>query len=317
MSDEKYHAWLHRYSAFVAFCTFCLVIAGALVTGNDAGLSVASWPTSSPGQQGLSTIGIFHMPRMAGGIKFDQGHRLIAGAVGILMILLVAWMWRQDSRRWLRWVGIAAVAALLAQAVLGGASVLANLPVAISSAHAALGQIFFCLAASLFFFTAPGWRWQEDKLRDTAAPSFRRLTAVTTGIMLLQLILGSVYRHSHDAAITLHVAGACVVTILACWIVAIVLMRYSRQPALLRPALLLTALVIAQSFLGVSSFFMAMAARNAPQPLPPVVDVTTAHVAVGALILVTSLYLTYQAHRFVGNPGHEMGIASAPHQATA
>ena len=52
------HPWLHRYAAFVAFCTFLLIIAGALVTGNDAGLSVPVWPTS---------FGTFHMPRMVGG----------------------------------------------------------------------------------------------------------------------------------------------------------------------------------------------------------------------------------------------------------
>ena len=61
---------------------------------------------------------------------------------------------------------------------------------------------------------------------------------------------------------------------------------------------------------------MKMAERNAPQPQPPVVDITTAHVTVGALLLVTSLYLTYQAHRFLVTPKQEMKMASAPHQAT-
>ena len=168
---------------FVAFCTFLLIIAGALVTGNDAGLSVPDWPTS---------FGTFRMPRMVGGVKFEHGHRMIAGTVGILTIILAIWIWRQESRRWIRWVGFAAVMAVLAQAVLGGITVLWFLPVAISTAHATLGQIFFCLAASLAFFTGSDWRWDEAKLEDPSTPSFQHLTMITTGVILVQLILGAV-----------------------------------------------------------------------------------------------------------------------------
>jgi heme a synthase len=307
MTTTENHPWLHRYAAFVAFCTFLLIIAGALVTGNDAGLSVPDWPTS---------FGTFRMPRMVGGIKFEHGHRMIAGTVGILTILLAIWIWRQDSRRWVRWVGFAAVMAVLVQALLGGITVLFFLPVAISTAHATLGQIFFCTATSLAFFTRADWNWNEPKVEDTASPSLQHLTTITTGVILIQLILGAVYRHSKEGIITPHVVGACVVTLLVGWVVSTVLMRFAKQPELLHPALLLGGLLVAQLFLGVGSYFMKMAARTAPQPLPPVVDITTAHVTVGALVLVTSLYLTYQAHRFLVNPKQEMRVSSTPHQAT-
>jgi cytochrome c oxidase assembly protein subunit 15 len=322
---NEYHPWLHRYAAFVAFCTFLLIVAGALVTGNDAGLSVPDWPTS---------FGTFRMPRMVGGVKFEHGHRMIAGTVGIFTILLAIWIWRQDSRRWIRWVGFAAVMAVLAQAVLGGVTVLFFLPVAISTAHATLAQIFFCLAASLAFFTSADWRWDEAKVEDPSTPSLQLLTTVTTGVILVQLILGAVYRHTPQGITTAypapapissllprvsivpHVVGACVVTLLIGWVVSTVLMRFSNQPGLLHPALLLGGLLVAQLFLGIGSLIMKIEARNAPQPLPPVVDITTAHVAVGALVLVTSLYLTYQARRFVSVPKQELKVASTPHQAT-
>jgi len=98
-------------------------------------------------------------------------------------------------------------------------------------------------------------------------------------------------------------------------VVSIVYMRFSKQPGLMRPAMLLAGLVSVQLVLGIGSYFMKMAARSAPHPLAAVVDITTAHVITGALILVTSLYLTYQARRFVGSPKEAMGMASAPHQA--
>jgi hypothetical protein len=73
---------------------------------------------------------------------------------------------------------------------------------------------------------------------------------------------------------------------------------------------------VAQLFLGMGSYVMKMAARSAPQPQPPVVDVTTTHVAVGALLLVTSLYLTYQSRRFLVTRNQELKTAPTPHQAT-
>jgi cytochrome c oxidase assembly protein subunit 15 len=307
MTTTEYRPWLHRYANFIAFCTFLLIIAGALVTSNDAGLSVPDWPTS---------FGTFHMPRMVGGVKFEHGHRMIAGTVGILTIILATWIWGVEKRRWLRWVAFAAVMAVLAQALLGGITVLFYLPVTISTAHATLGQIFFCLTASLAFFTRPDWKWDETKLEDPSSPSLQKLTTITTGVILLQLILGAIYRHSKDGIITPHVVGACVVTLLVGWVVSTVLMRFSKQAGLLRPALLLGTLVVVQLVLGIGSYFMKMAERSAPQPLPPVVDITTAHVTTGALILLTSLYLTYQARRFLTDPKEELKIASSPHQAT-
>jgi heme a synthase len=316
MTTSENHPWLHRYATFVAFCTFLLIIAGALVTGNDAGLSVPSWPTSLASEQGLSIHGTFHMPRMVGGILYEHGHRMIAGTVGILTILLAIWLWRKDSRRWVRWVGFAAVMVVLAQATLGGITVLFYLPVAISTAHATLAQIFFCLAASLSFFTRADWNSNEAKLEDPSWPSLQLLTMVTTGVIMVQLILGAVFRHSKAGVIAPHIIGACVVTLMVGWVVSAVLMRFAKQPGLLPPALLLGGLVVVQLLLGIGSYFMKLAAKGAPQPLPPVVDVTTAHVALGAVVLVTSLYLTYQTRRFLVTPKQEMKIASTPHQAT-
>jgi cytochrome c oxidase assembly protein subunit 15 len=305
MPTKPYSPWIHRYAIFVAVCTFLLIIAGALVTSNDAGLSVPDWPTS---------FGSFRMPPMVGGVKFEHGHRMIAGAVGILTIILALALWIKDSRRWVKWIGGAIVLAVLAQAALGGITVLFHLPVAISASHATLAQIFFCLAASLAFFTRADWRWDEPKLEDASTPSLQQLTAATTGVLLVQLILGAVYRHS-GMGVEPHVVGACVVALLGAWVVTRIMMKFSGQPALLRPALLLVTLLMIQICLGVGAYIVKMADRNAPQPLPPVVNMTTAHVAVGALVLVTSLYLTYQTHRYLAPSVKDAKMASAPHGA--
>ncbi len=93
MTEAGYHRWLHHFATFLAAATFILIIAGALVTSNDAGLSVPDWPTS---------FGTFRMPRMVGGVKWEHGHRMMAGAVGLLTIILALWLWRRERRAWAR-----------------------------------------------------------------------------------------------------------------------------------------------------------------------------------------------------------------------
>ena len=100
---------LHRFAVFTAASTFCLIIAGALVTSRDAGLSVPDWPLSY-GQW---------MPPMVGGIFYEHGHRMIASFVGLLTVILAVWLWVAESRRWVRNVGFAALAAVIAQGLLG------------------------------------------------------------------------------------------------------------------------------------------------------------------------------------------------------
>ena len=67
------HRALHRFAVVLSCSILVLIVAGALVTSNDAGLSVPDWPTS---------FGSFRMPRMVGGVKYEHGHRMIAGSVG-------------------------------------------------------------------------------------------------------------------------------------------------------------------------------------------------------------------------------------------
>jgi cytochrome c oxidase assembly protein subunit 15 len=303
MNRTSHNPRLHRYAILVAVSTLLLIIAGALVTGNDAGLSVPDWPTS---------FGSFRMPRMVGGVKFEHGHRMVAATVGILTMFLALWLWLKDSRRWVRRLGGIAVLAVVAQAVLGGITVLFYLPRAVSVTHAALAQIFFCLTFSLALFTRSAWRWDEPKVEDFAPPSLRHLALATTGACFVQLILGAAYRHS-GLAIAPHIVGAMVVTLLTTWMVTRVLTRFSGEHRLVRAALVLLGLLVVQVFLGVGAYVMKMAARNAPQPLPPVVAVTTMHVAAGALTLVACLYLTYQAYRFVAPlaDGVKVGEGSA------
>src|SRR6476619_5225138 len=138
--STPYNRALHRFATFTALWTFVLIIAGALVTSNDAGLSVPDWPTSFGS--------LYKIPKLVGGVKFEHTHRMIAQGAGLLTIIMAVWMWRSEKRRWLRILAIAAVGTVIAQGILGGLTVLFFLPAPISSAHAALAQTFFCIAVA-------------------------------------------------------------------------------------------------------------------------------------------------------------------------
>ena len=89
MSPARPTRNVHRFAVFTACCTLFLLVAGALVTSNDAGLSVPDWPLS----YGSLT------PPMVGGIFYEHGHRVIAACVGMLSIVLAIWLWRVEPRR--------------------------------------------------------------------------------------------------------------------------------------------------------------------------------------------------------------------------
>ena len=238
---------------------------------------------------------------MVGGVKFEHGHRMIAGTVSILTMVLVLWLWRSEPRRWVRRLGAFAVMAVLTQAVLGGITVLFYLPVAISVSHACLAQIFFCLTVSLALFTQCDWRWDQQRLQDSAMPSLRQLAAGTTAAIFLQLLLGAAFRHK-GFGIGPHIVGAVMVTGGVLWLLVRVLTKYPRERAVVRPVLLLTALLVLQLCLGVISYIEKMAAVNAPQPLSPLIEITATHVAVGALVLASSVVATLQAFRNIAAP---------------
>jgi cytochrome c oxidase assembly protein subunit 15 len=277
---------------FLACWTFVLIIAGALVTSNDAGLSVPDWPTSFGS--------LYKIPRLVGGVRFEHTHRMIAQGAGLLTIVLAVWTWRVEKRRWMRNLAFAAVATVIAQGVLGGITVLFFLPPAVSSAHAALAQTFFCIAVIMALFT--GRRWIEEHPTvelDQRHPSLFTLTLLSVFVLYVQLTLGAMFRH-HGLSWWPHVLNAVVVSFVLAWTAVRALSVYSHIEAVRRPAIAMLSLVIAQLCLGFTAFLTRVAwGRDAVQPELPMVISTVAHVAVGALLLASTVILAIQVWRHV------------------
>lgn len=290
LASTPFNRGFHRFAVFTASATFILIIAGALVTSNDAGLSVPDWPTSYGH--------VVRLPPWIGGIRYEHSHRMIAGFTMLLTAAIALWTWLADRRRWMKALALGALGTIVAQAVLGGMTVLHFLPPAISTAHATVAQTFFCIAVAIAVFT--GKQWVEEvpqTFSDDHRPSLLTLSLLSVLILYVQLVLGAMFRH-RGMPWWPHVLNAFLVALILTWTGVRSILQFPRIDAIRRPAVLLLFLLVIQLCLGFAAFVTKVVwGADAPQPELPMVISTVTHVAAGALLLATTAVLTLQVWR--------------------
>jgi cytochrome c oxidase assembly protein subunit 15 len=292
---------MHLLARLTAGAALALIFTGGLVTSTGSGLAVPDWPLS---------FGQF-FPEMVGGVLYEHGHRMAAGSVAILTLVLTLWVWRRERRRVPRLLAAAAAAAVVVQAVLGGLTVLMLLPTAVSVSHACLGQTYFCLLVALAVVAGPAWRGAAALPEPAERPRLFTLAALCTGAVFAQLVIGAAVRHlgaglaipdfplafgrlvppRWDSGILIqyvHRVWAVVVAALALWAAGRVEARHGGEPGLRRPARLLAFLLAAQVAFGALTVWTGRAVLPA-----------TAHVATGAALLATAMVLAMRARRLL------------------
>ena len=87
---STYNPGVHKFAKFTVAWTVLLFVAGALVTSKDAALSVPDWPKS---------YGTWFpsLRMLAGGAFFEHSHRVIAGVLGILVLILAILIWMKEG----------------------------------------------------------------------------------------------------------------------------------------------------------------------------------------------------------------------------
>ena len=263
--------WVRRYTLVLACCTLLLVIAGGLVTSNDAALAIPDWPFS------WGRV----VPVLEGGIRYEFAHRAAALIVATLTAILAL---RLRTR--LAWIALATV---LAQAAIGGVLVRFLDPKAASIAHAALAQLFFGMTVLL---------WLESRgYRGARSPHLPPIPMVAAAALFAQTTLGAAVRHGVVGPMP-HVVGAVAATGLVMWASFPVLISHMDNPTLRRPAMLLLSITFSQVFLGIGAWMSRLANLNAPQPMPMMVLFTVAHVAAGSLAFGAAIGLTAALRSF-------------------
>ncbi len=307
---------MHRCAQVLAVSTLLLIFVGGLVTSTGSGLAVPDWPLS---------FGKF-FPNMEGGVFFEHGHRMVASAIGLITLVLTLWLIFAENRRWVRWLGLVTLAAVVLQGILGGLTVRYQLPTALSVSHGCLAQIFLCLTITLAVVTSKWWKADRSALPASHRPDLRTISILTMGILFWQLLLGAWMRHA-GAGLAIptfpdvfgrwmpaqdapgvqwihyaHRVGAITVTLAIAWLVIRVHHNHPGQSKLVYLAQGVAGTLVMQIALGV----MTITSWRAVMP-------TTLHVANGALLLGLTWLLTLRIHRLYWSaPAREQQAVAVP-----
>lgn len=319
-SPNRPNRWLAGYAAFVAFSALLLICLGGLVTSKGVGMAVPDWPTSFG-------YNMFFLPLEqwwgVGGIHDEHLHRLVASSVGVLTVILAVWIHFARTAISVRRLGWFAVGLVIFQGLLGGLRVVLDkhsvagttLGTVFGVAHGLAGQSFFVLLGVIAWLLCPLSADRDDA--STSRGQRLLLPYWGAALILLQLALGALMRHQHaglaiadfplaygqvwpatdvesilrynqvradDSVVTaaqiilqmLHRCGAVATAgvVVATFFAA--RRRLGSNSLGSRVAATWMGLILVQCFLGAATIWTRKSA-----------DVATAHVAVGALSLLT------------------------------
>jgi heme a synthase len=301
---SNYNPGIHRFANFVVAWTVLLFIAGALVTSNDAALSVPDWPKS---------FGTWFpsLSMLEGGAFFEHSHRVIAGVLGVLVLALVIWIWAKDERRWLRWFGVIAIGGIVVQAVLGGEVVRQLLHYWLPVLHACFGQIMFGAILAIAVFTSRWWMTERPQLTDTGSPSIHTVTIVNAEMIFLQVVLGAGFRHQ-EIPVWPHIVGAFLVMATVIWTAVVLRKRFGNSPEFSRVRVLLHSIFGIQFLLGFGAYWSRLVTIGAARPMPVMVWLTVTHTVLGAILFAFSVLVVLVCFRLV--PRRRALEATTPRQ---
>ncbi len=284
-----YHPGSHFVAVILAIALLPLIVVGAGVTSNDAGMAYPDWPTSGghlvnpPGWwQGEKTI-------------WEHGHRLLGWGVGMMAVVSAVFCARRGGTLWT--LGLAVLFAIIIQGVLGGIRVRAvSTPLAL--VHGVWGQVCFCLACVVGLLTSRGWLESEPAVEARGATFFQRGTLVATICVFLQLVTGAAQRHfGVREALIAHVLWAVVVILVLSWTAMWALEQYPHVALISKLGRWLAVLVGLQMILGGLAFLVTV--MDGDWPLTLLWAAPSAHVLVGAMLLACVLMMTLCSRRLL------------------
>jgi cytochrome c oxidase assembly protein subunit 15 len=321
MENHAYRWFVFAWAVLTAAAVFPLIALGGVVTSLGIGMADPE-PVRVPWYMLLTSVSELAEEK---GWHFviENSHRFVGWIVGVMVIVQALLLLAFDPRRAMKVMGIVALLMVGVQGVLGMFRVAlesAGLGLEIAMVHGVLGPMTFAVLCAIALMTARSW-WRMEQYEVEDAERFRRVSRLTTLMVLLQLIAGVWLRQiGLDAGfvpllIHLFLALAVVAHVLMLWMRV---GRWRTQPSVIsRPVQLALILMGLQVLLGVAAWVYGggVGARNkALAPVGTELAVSsTAHVALGALLLAVTLLVALRAARHLARtelPQREHEIAT-------
>ncbi len=294
--------WVHALAVLTVGATVILLGLGSVVTTFRVGMADPIWPTYP------WHLLLISWQEPSPGFLIEHTHRLAGYLVGCCVMVLALSLWFGDSRRWLRWLGLAALLGVIVQGLLGGFRVKLNALMGTDLAliHGCFAQVVFALLVSLALFTSRRWTGTALPLPAPAElRHLRRCSLLLTALLFVQLILGAVVRHMHSSlGQRAHVLTAFAVVAVAVWLAKTVWESSAPEGFLRNVVKFLAVLIVLQLLLGVEAWTLKFASGGLPEAQILTARqalVRTGHVLIGSWILATSVVVTLCAH------GHAAG----------
>src|SRR3954462_12372540 len=182
----------HGLAVATAAATFLLILVGGLVHGTGSSLACPDWPTC------YGTM----MPKMEGGVLVEHSHRLAAGTGMILTLVVTIAMFasKQPLHRRLLPFAALAMSLVVAQALLGGITVLLRLPTPVSTMHTGVSLLFFLTTLYLAVRSPPPRATSDTRTLPQPVPDSAVWLALASAVAVyFQMVLGGLVRHSGAA----------------------------------------------------------------------------------------------------------------------
>ena len=286
----EYRRSLHLLAFVTAAAVFPLIVVGAGVTSKNAGMAFPN---------GFTSDGYF-LRNPPGwwdrdDTRWEHGHRLLGRTVGVLAIALAVGCWRRGGVICL--LGLCTLGAIVTQGLLGAFRV-NEVSTGLAMFHGISGQLCFCLACCTALVAGRSWRLESGVVEVEQAGFLQRLCVVGTAVCFVQLVSGAALRHfGGGAALLAHMLGIIAVTSVVGWIAMWVMGQGTGRHLLVRLGRAIAILMVVQLMLGGFAFTITVMGEQWSNFV--LWAVPSAHVAVGALLFVSTVLTTLCAYRML------------------
>jgi len=276
--------WTAAFARVAVGATFLLLVAGGLVTSNQAGLAVVDWPNS----YGYNMF-LYPFSRMTGGIYYEHAHRLLGALVGLTTVTLAIHLALVERRSFVKRMAAVAVVLVVVQGIMGGLRVTEK-SIGLAVVHGVTAQIFFALQVAIAVVCTRAWRSDQPAAVSARARSERTMATIAVAALLVQIVFGAIQRHL-ALGLMLHIVSAFVVAGLTIGAGVRAWGLHPDQPVLKRAGLAVVHATGTQLALGFCAWIARGAWTNGALSVEWKVVVTTLHQGMGALLLASAVTL--------------------------